>query len=187
GSRALGAAEHSSLTIPHDHRGVGAAAVDAEQDGRMGGWADGPFGHAVPPICPSARLPDPSDEIIPTVTVTAVPSGTYHGQARPRSQCRGKCGITAPRTTGDIRMTLTAIATITSIWRVRGQAPPRMYVPSKLPYVSDAILSANCTTGVSRSPMKTIAPITSTAVQIRVSQRPTHNRCSRSCRPVRGA
>src|SRR5881392_612391 len=99
----------------------------------MGGRADGLFCHVIPPIGPSARRPVRSDDSIPTATVTAVPSGTYHGQARPGSQYTGTCGMTEPRTTGDMRITLVPIATITSIWRARGQAPPRMYVPSRLP------------------------------------------------------
>src|SRR5258706_16371600 len=129
----------------------------------MGRWADGLVYHVAPPICPSARLPDTSDEIIPTATVTAVPSGTYHHHESPRRKCSGKWGITAPNTTGDMTMTLPTIATITSIWRVRGQAPPRLDVPSMLPYFSDAMLRANLTTGVFGTPMKAIDTPTSTA------------------------
>src|SRR5437879_1073209 len=114
GARTFGAAEHSTLAIANGDGGMGAATVDAEKDGRMGGWVDGPLDHVAPPICPPAHRPDTSDEIIPTATVTAVPSGTYHGHARPGSQCTGKCGMTAPSTTGDMTAMLTTRATMTS-------------------------------------------------------------------------
>ena len=78
------------------------------------------------------------------------------------------------------------IATITSRWRARGHSPPKRYVPSRPPYVIDAMLSASCTTGVFWF-RNAIAPATSTAVHTSVSQRPTHRRCVGSWRPVRGA
>src|SRR6266496_239885 len=126
GAGTFSAAYDSTLAVSDNDGGVRAAAVDPKQDGRMGGWAAGPFGHAVPPICPSAHLPDASDEIIPTATVTAVPSGTYHGHASPGSQWTGKWGITAPRTTGAMTRMLTTSAMMTSTCRARGQAPPKM-------------------------------------------------------------
>src|SRR5437867_2972359 len=131
----FGASEDPTLPVADDDGRVRAAGVDAEQDGRTFRRPDGRIRHAGscgrPAVRPSGR--PTSDEIIPTTTVTRVPSGTYQGHASPGSQCTGTCGITAPSTTGDMRTTLTAIATITSIWRARGQAPPRMYVPSRLP------------------------------------------------------
>src|SRR5919109_2333863 len=106
GPRSFSATEHATLRVSDGHGGVRAAAVDAEQDR--------PFRHVAPPICPSAHLPDTTDEIIPTKTVTAVPSGTYHGHARPGSQRTGKCRITAPNTIGDMTTMLTMSAMMTS-------------------------------------------------------------------------
>src|SRR6185503_996267 len=107
GPRSVGARDDLSRLVADHDRGVGAADIDAEKDRH----AD------VRPI---------SDDTMPTITVTAVPSGTYHGQAMPLSQCNGKCGMTAPRTTGDMTRTLATIATITSRCRARGQIPPKM-------------------------------------------------------------
>src|SRR5437762_6433332 len=91
-----------------------------------GGQADGRvFQH---PPNPSVRLSacPTREDAIPTATVTAVPSGTYHGQASPRSQCHGKRGITAPKTIGLMTAAAATMARMTSRWRARGQAPPSM-------------------------------------------------------------
>src|SRR5919197_2203162 len=148
GAGTLGAAQHATMGVANHDGRMGAAAVDAQEDGRMGGWARARFGHVVLPIRPTAHPPITSEATIPTAKVIAVPSGTYHGQASPGNQWIGKWGTTAPNTTGDMTTMLMMSAMMTSICRARGQAPPRMYVPSSEPYVSDAMLKASCTTGV---------------------------------------
>src|SRR5207253_10866332 len=79
---------------------------------------------------PTAWPPDrPTvEDRIPTSTVTAVPSGTYHGQASPGSTRHG-----TPSTTGVIASTLTMMATTTSRWRTLDHHPPSRSVPSKPP------------------------------------------------------
>src|SRR5439155_21361952 len=105
---------HHVCRRPHDHTGMRAPGTAAETDG---GWASGrtggPWRHGVVAYCP------PSEDSIPTATVTAVPSGTYHGHASPGSTRHG-----TPSTTGVIASTLTMIATTTSRWRARDHHPP---------------------------------------------------------------
>src|SRR5882762_2922209 len=136
-ARTVGAGEHAAPLVPDGDGCVRAAAVDAEKDGvgRLDCRTAGLCGHSANACCPTVRPSDgpTNEDSIPTNTVTAVPSGTYHGHASPGSQCSGKCGITAPRTTGAITMMLTMRAMMTSTWRARGQAPPRMYVPRSDP------------------------------------------------------
>src|SRR5207302_999788 len=90
---------------PENDGGMGAAGVGPEEDG--GRWSQA--GSARPNI----------EDAIPTATVTAVPSGTYHGHASPGSTRHG-----TPSTTGVMASTLAMIATTTSRWRARDHHPP---------------------------------------------------------------
>ena len=92
GAGAFRAREHAAVHVAHCDRRVRASGVDTEKNGRTAGRPDGLFTHAAtcgrPAIRPSDR--PTNDDSMPTATVIAVPSGTYHHHASPGSQWSGK-------------------------------------------------------------------------------------------------
>src|SRR5439155_8163131 len=124
---AIGAAPDSEAGGTDDDRRVRPASVRSQESvGRSDSRTVGREGVVRGNHGPTVRRSDcPTNDVsIPAATVTPVPSGTYHGHARPGSRCQGKPGITLPSTTGVIATTLTMIAVITSICRARGHRPP---------------------------------------------------------------
>src|SRR5947208_15826271 len=148
---------------------MGASGVGTEQQGgRAVRRTGGRWRHAEsvcgPLVRPSGR--PTSEDNIPTATVTPVPSGTYHGHARPGNRRHG-----TPSTIGVMTRTLTTIAAMTSRSRARDHTPPRRHVPTRPPYVIDAIVHARRTTRWACF-WNALRPASSTAVHGRGSQRP---------------